>query len=152
MFENLITYLDKNEIKHSIIDNEQVATFSMRTEKGDFQCIADVKEDSNIFIFYTTISIRIPENKRLIACELLTRINYGIIIGNFEMDIDDGEIRYKTSIDYEGSTLINEFIDTTISANLSIVDNYFYAIVEIITSDLSPKEILDKYENIEISE
>lgn len=30
--------------------------------------------------------------------ELVTRINYGLAVGVFEMDLDDGEIRYRVSI------------------------------------------------------
>lgn len=149
MFNNLIAYLDNNKIQYSMLEGQKVATYFVRTENGNFQCIADVKESSNIFIFYTIIGIIVPKNKRLVVCELLTRMNYGIIVGNFEMDMDDGEIRYKTSIDYEGSELIDKFIENIISANLSIVDNYFYIILESINSKLSAKKILDKFENLD---
>ncbi len=36
------------------------------------------------------------------VAEFITRANFGIVIGNFEIDFSDGEIRYKTSIDVEG--------------------------------------------------
>lgn len=31
------------------------------------------------------------------TAEFLTRANYGLVFGNFEMDMHDGEIRYKPS-------------------------------------------------------
>ena len=49
--------------------------------------------------------IRVAEEQRQIVAELLARINYGLNIGNFELDMTDGEIRYKTSIDVEGGEL-----------------------------------------------
>ena len=152
MFNNLIIYLDKNKIQHAVLEENKVVTFSTRTENGNFQCIADVDETINTFLFYTMLGIFIPESKRLIVCELLARINYGIIIGNFEMDMDDGEIRYKTSIDYEGSELTDKNIDNIMSANLSMVDNYLFSILESISSQLPAKEILSKYENIDTEE
>jgi len=42
--------------------------------------------------------------------KFLTRANYGMMIGNFEMDFTDGEIRYKTSIDVEGDKLSSALI------------------------------------------
>jgi hypothetical protein len=39
------------------------------------------------------------------VAEFLTRANSGMVIGNFELDFADGEIRYKTSIDVEGDKL-----------------------------------------------
>jgi len=44
-------------------------------------------------------------SKRGAVAEFINRANYGIIIGNFEMDFADGEIRYKTSIDVQGDKL-----------------------------------------------
>lgn len=32
------------------------------------------------------------------TAEFLTRANYGLVFGNFEMDMHDGEIRYKTFV------------------------------------------------------
>lgn len=49
--------------------------------------------------------MNVPEDRRLALAEFLTRANYGLFIGNFEMDWQDGEVRYKTSIDVAGDRL-----------------------------------------------
>lgn len=36
------------------------------------------------------------------VAEFIARGNFGIVIGNFEIDFSDGEIPYKTSIDVKG--------------------------------------------------
>jgi len=36
------------------------------------------------------------------AAELINRVNFGLRIGNFEMDVEDGVLQYRTSIDIEG--------------------------------------------------
>lgn len=146
MFVTLTKFLKNKEITYSVLENQNVAVFGIKTEKGNYQCVADVKEESTIFVFYTVLGIVVPKDKILIMCELLTKINYGILIGNFEMDFDDGELRYKTSIDYEGTELTENLIENTIGANISIVDTYFQAILEQNISSLSANEILDKYE------
>ena len=46
-----------------------------------------------------------PQATRPAMAELLTRINYGLIHGNFEMDYDDGEIRMKASLDVRSTPL-----------------------------------------------
>ena len=46
-----------------------------------------------------------PEEMRVPMAEFLTRANYGLRIGNFEMDFEDGEVRYKSSVDFEGIEL-----------------------------------------------
>ena len=38
----------------------------------------------------------VREDKRDVVCRYITRANYGLRNGNLEMDLDDGEVRYKT--------------------------------------------------------
>jgi hypothetical protein len=39
------------------------------------------------------------KGKQQTIAKFITRANYGMSLGNFELDFNDGEIRYKTSID-----------------------------------------------------
>jgi hypothetical protein len=43
--------------------------------------------------------------------------NYDMIIGNFELDLRDGEVRYKTSIDFEGDRLSFAYINNLVYTN-----------------------------------
>jgi hypothetical protein len=42
--------------------------------------------------FYTHVQCRVPKEKRPVLIEYLTRANYGLWLGNFELDLRDGEI------------------------------------------------------------
>ena len=51
--------------------------------------------------------------------------NYGLASGNFEVDVDDGEIRYKSYVDCDGlETLPKEFFDDGINACWSMMERY----------------------------
>ena len=45
---------------------------------------------------YAICPLNADEDTRPVVAEYLTRANYGLNNGNFEMDYSDGEIRYKT--------------------------------------------------------
>lgn len=47
---------------------------------------------------YHTAPIKAPLEQRTAISEFITRANYGLTNGNFEMDFSDGELRYKTTI------------------------------------------------------
>ena len=47
---------------------------------------------------YHTAPITAPLEQRAAISEFITRANYGLTNGNFEMDFSDGELRYKTTI------------------------------------------------------
>ena len=48
-----------------------------------------------------------------------------MIIGNFELDLSDGEIRYKTAIDVEGTILNHALMKQIVYANVLTMDRYY---------------------------
>ena len=74
------------------------------------------------------VILTVPSDKLQLMAEMLTRINSGLMIGNFEMDFEDGELRYKTSIDYENE-LTDSLIHNIISVNIMTVDSFSKALI-----------------------
>ncbi len=74
--------------------------------------------------------------------ESLTRINYGLILGNFEMDYADGEVRFKTSMDVEDSELTPELIKPVVFANLGMMDRYWPTLTALVEGRLEPQAAL----------
>jgi hypothetical protein len=81
---------------------------------GSWMCFAQAQDDNQRFIFYSVMESKVPANKRQTVAEYLTRANYGLVLGNFEMDFSDGEVRYKTSIDVEGGQLVPQMVRSVV--------------------------------------
>jgi hypothetical protein len=90
--------------------------------------------------------VKVPEDKRLIMADFLTRANYGLYIGNFEMDFNDGEVRYKTSIDVEGTELNTALITRVVYDNLAVMDRYLPGIMSVVFGGASPTEAIAQVE------
>lgn len=145
MFERFKEYLKAVELTYSIVENETVITFSY-TSKGNYQCIIDIDEHDQIILVYTILGSIIALDKRNRISQLLTKINYGLRIGNFEMDYDDGQIRYKTSIDYDGVKEFDDsFIANLILISLTTTDKYFQAIEEGLHTRKTIEKILERF-------
>jgi hypothetical protein len=69
---------------------------------GTWKFYAQVVEEHEVVLFYSICPLRVPEELRLEAAHFLTRANLGLASGNFELDFDDGEIRYKTVVHVDG--------------------------------------------------
>ena len=52
---------------------------------------------------YCVCSLNVPPARRAAVMELVTRANYGLRLGCFELDLDDGEVRFRASLDFEGT-------------------------------------------------
>ncbi|MCL4505190.1 MAG: YbjN domain-containing protein [Chloroflexi bacterium] len=71
-------------------------------KNGRYSCVAQALEEQGIALFYSIAPINVPAQKRQVVAEYLTRVNYGLLLGNFEMDFEDGEVRCRTSASADG--------------------------------------------------
>jgi hypothetical protein len=118
-------------------------------ENGEVTCFAQVRPDLEQFIFYVVMPMRVPETLRLPIAEFLTRANYGLRIGNFEMDFEDGEVRYKSSVDFEGITLTPSLIRNTMYPAVQTMDRYLPGILSVIYGGRTPAEAIAAVEEQE---
>jgi len=146
IFSRLIDFMEEEGWKYEILEGETVLRFHFKASAGRFHFYANVEEDKNWLIFYSYLPVNTPIEKIPAMAEFITRANRGMPIGNFELDYDDGEIRYKTSIDVEGGELVNKMIDNLLRANLSTMNRYFTSMMELIYGDKSAKELIQKIE------
>lgn len=107
-------------------------------------CLAQINEPYEKFIFYSYCPWLVPEEKRLGVAEFLARANLEIIVGNFELDYEGGEIRYRTSIDVEGSHLVPSMIKSLISINIGMMDVYLPVIKQMIETELTPFQAMQQ--------
>jgi hypothetical protein len=147
IFSRLIDYMETEQWKYEIIEGETVLRFHFKASSGRMLCYADVEEDKHWLTFYSYLPVNAPHGKVVETAEFLTRANRGMRIGNFELDYDDGEVRYKTSIDIEGGELTHKMIDNLLRANLATMNRYFTGLMELIYGDRSPEELIDEIEH-----
>ena len=146
IFNALVEFFEEDGWEFQSVDGASVLSMGFSGKNGKWLCYAHAREAEAQFAFYSVLSVNVPADKRHKVAEFITRINYGMMIGNFEMDYIDGEVRYKTSIDVDGTDLTSTIIQQIVYPNLIITDHYFHGIMRTIYSDDSPADILDEVE------
>jgi hypothetical protein len=106
--------------------------------EGKWDCLALAREEERQFVFYSIVRRTAPEERRAAVEEFVTRANWGTTIGNFELDLDSGEIRYRTSIDVEGAELTEPLVRQVVYPNVFLVDRYFSALEAVVSGDEEP--------------
>ena len=104
--------------------NPSILRMACQGEISQWRCYAKVKETERQFAFYSVCPSKAPSEKLFAIAEFIARANYGVIIGNFELDFDDGEIRYKTSIDAQEIELNLDAIAQLVYTNVLMMDRY----------------------------
>ena len=84
----------------------------------------------------------VPPHQRTSMALLLTRVNRGLIVGCFELDLDDGELRFRCGLDVEGGELTEPLVAQLVGLNGRTLDAYFPAIDALLRHDLAPEEAL----------
>lgn len=113
---------------------------------GEVTCFAQIRVDLEQFLFYVAMPMRVPADKRVAVAEFITRANYGLRIGNFEMDFDDGEVRYKSSVDFEGAVLTPTLIRNVMYPAVQTMDRYLPGVLAVIYGGKTPEEAVTEIE------
>ncbi len=101
-----------------------VLLMKIKGKNGTWNCTATVREEKEYFIFHSLCPVKVlPEQYETMA-EFLMTINNKVLIGNFEMNLDNGSIRYKTSIKVKGDRLSPPLIKELVYKNIKTMDAY----------------------------
>ena len=78
--------------------------------------------------------------------EYLTRVNYRLRNGNFEMDYRDGELAFKCYVDCHGGVPVQEAIDDSIFCPPAMFHQYGNGILQVMFSGIDPTQALEDCE------
>ncbi len=136
-------FFEQEEWDFHFVENAGIVRMNFAGDSGNWACLAQAREPHQQVVFYSICPLRVPEAKRAAMSEFLTRVNYGVVIGNFEMDLDDGEVRYKTSLDLEDVTepaVLPALLGHIVYANVAAMDRYLPGMMAVITGSKSAAE------------
>jgi len=126
-------------------DNDVIKT-GVNAKNASFRLIIYSMEEKDLLTVYVAQDNNVPENKRLLLAEFITRANYGLNLGNFDMDMDDGELGYKVSADLEGGTLSRDMVGNMVGAGVSTMDQYYPGLMAVLFSNATPEEAIIQIE------
>ena len=146
LFQTVVDFFTRDDWSFMRIQGDDALRLLYEGKNGQWNCYTQAREAQQQFLFYSICPKQIPEAKRMEIAEFITRANYGLIIGNFELDFSDGEVRYKTAIDIRDGELSTETIKKLVYTNVAVMDAYLPGIIDIIENNISPDEAIKKIE------
>jgi hypothetical protein len=135
----LTAFFDGEDWPYTLVEDDALLRLAFQGESGQWLCYARVYAERDQCAFYSLCPVRAAPERMAAVAEALARANYGLIIGNFELDYDDGEIRYKTSLDSGGAPIAEGQIRSTVYANVATMDRYLPAILAVLYGEAEPR-------------
>lgn len=114
--------LERRGWRFEPLEGETGLRWRMASQAGAWWCFAIAREDEGRFAVYSEIAAAVPEPLRGEAAELVARLNHGLPIGNWELDLETGALRFKTSVDVAGDRLSVALAGRLMERNAAAVD------------------------------
>jgi len=146
IYDTIKAYFDEDDWTYTELDERPVLRMACRSDNGSWVCFAQAREEMNQFVFYSVLEQNVPEDRRLAVAEFLTRANYNMIIGNFELDFSDGEVRYKSAVDVEDVGITTNTVRNVVRPNLMTFDRYLRGVISVAFGNVDPLAAIDQSE------
>jgi hypothetical protein len=118
---------------------------SFRGDNATWTCFARVREAHGQVVFYSVAPGSAPAALRPAVAELIARANVGLVVGNFELDFRDGEIRFRTSLELGPDGLEDvpfaRLFGRLVGTNLRMMDRYLPGLLDVL-GERAPAEAL----------
>ena len=141
-YERLIQHLEDREFHYRMNAERESILVDFGGNAGTYRIIARVDADEDLFQVVGVAPIRVPDGSRPAIAETLTRANYGPRVGKFEMDMNDGEVRYQAAHILCEGNLDDLAIRRLIGTTLAMLDRYLPAVLSVIYGNESPDDAI----------
>ena len=107
-------------------DDEDGSKFWLKVQgiNGKWISHINVRSAENQIIIYSILPNPISNLQNLNIFQFICELNSGLSIGNFEIDSEEAELLFKTSLDFEGTNFQTSLLKQLILINFQTVDHY----------------------------
>ena len=146
-------YLDSQNWKYKHDEDKHRFIFGMKLDCEDVDgCMLVVtardEEDLSCKALYEE---KVPEHRRAAVTEYITRANYGLFLGNFQMDLNDGELIYQTYACFYDHRAMQQEVRRVIQVAIHMAERYGQGVYDIVNYGVSPEEAVKAAEDEERS-
>ena len=140
LYQQLLQHFDARDVRYlSHVDTLSLCA-DFRLDVGNCRVIAAIDADNGLFQVFGYSPVRVPEGARRMIAETISRANYGLRVGKFEMDFADGELRFQASQILAEERLEDEVIGRLMGTTMTMLEIYLPAVMSVIYGNETPED------------
>lgn len=144
IFDAISAFFEKEKWQVQRVGSEPAFSMRFKGSHAEWICIAQAFEDERRFVFYSACPVNAPREACPAVAELLSRINYCLVFGNFELGYLDGQVRFRTSIEVPDQELAPLMVDRVVYNNIASMEIYLPALLAVIQKGAAPLDAIAK--------
>ena len=117
-------HLEEIDFKFEAHDDDLVLTLTVNGDDLPQPTLIRVIDEQDIVQIVSPIPSHLPEDKRIDAAVAVSVANYGIINGSFDLDMSDGEIRFRVTQSFREMEMSEECIKYILNITFLTTDKY----------------------------
>jgi len=96
-----------------------------------FACYAEINPQMRGFIFRVIWQSPLPPRRRAAVAEYLHRVNYPCPIGGWAIDLDTGDVRWKSGLYFGAGDLTDELMVEVLNSSFALVRQHVMGLVKV---------------------
>ena len=144
LLERVAAFLDEDDWSYETNSEEGYLEMRISIHDAVVRVILDTYESDawERLMMFVFLPAFVPENRRSAVLNAINRINYQATVGNFEMDLDDGELRIRAVFEAEGN-MPPAMFERALYTGLGMANRFFAPLMAISFGKVSPESVLD---------
>lgn len=143
-------FFKRDDVKHNPFNERNVASavYSVNAKFGHTQIFFHAHKDK--LILHMMIPLSASEAERSKVGEFILRANYGLKVGGFDFDFDDGEISYRIAFylgDEEFAPPTYDQINFAVIIGLMMIERYGDALVKVMFGLVEPEDAIESIDD-----
>jgi len=140
--EQVVELFRAKDWKFEVYEESDLVRTGIEGDNGHWQVMAIALDEDDAVLMLSLFPQKCPSHRRARCAELITRINFGMMMGCFEMDYDSGKIHFKTTLPFMRGDLNTVLLENVVMLNLACIDRFLPAIMSVIYAGISPAQAL----------
>jgi len=93
-----------------------------------------------VFVFYLNFGVAAAADRRDETARFLTLANSNLMVGNFEIDFEDGLVRFRSSVSFEEMELSDILIRNAILSAMNAVERFAEGVIDVMARGKSAEQ------------
>ena len=141
-FEILEEFLRSEGWEPELVPGHRKLRMRYATGNGAFTIYCFIPTGTATLVVLGVPDFVVPPERRASAMELVVRMNWGMRVGCFELNLKDGEVRYKGTLDYYDCPLSPGLMRNLLNGCVTVMHDCLPVLSAFVNEGKSPTEAL----------
>lgn len=143
LFDRVTDFVTSQEWSFSVVDEGKCISFGIRLRDANVRLYVSAEESPawSRLLAYCICPTYVPAPRRQAVADAINRVNYTNLLGNLELDMQDGELRIRTGLESD-LPIGEQMIDRAIRKTLDLADQYQAPLLAIAFGNADPADVL----------